>query len=44
LFGPNGKPLRLASDPHLQPLLDRLKIAIDPRAALEPLPIPVPAS
>ena len=44
LFGPNGKPLRLASDPHVQPLLDRLKIAIDPRAALEPLPIPVPAS
>jgi hypothetical protein len=41
-FDPSGQPLRLASDPDVQRLLERLKVAFDPRGALEPIPVSTP--
>ena len=38
-FDPSGTPLQLTSDPKLQQLLDRLKIAFDAQGALEPIPV-----
>ena len=39
-FDPSGKPLRLTSDPGVQRLLERLKIAFDPGGALAPIAVP----
>jgi FAD/FMN-containing dehydrogenase len=41
-FDPAGKPLRLTSDPHVQRLIERLKVVFDDRGALQPIPVGMP--